>query len=594
MNRSWRVWSVFALGLLVATGALAEVSRTVLRLDREGAQARRQAVVEENVRLALWRMDAALSLFIARENLRPFFEYRPFIPIGREWTDMLRAVRPEEEVQLSPLATAHPEYVRLYFEVEPDGVVSSPQVPTAVDMTRASRLHDRDPHNVPFDAMAVDRAMKDLERLTPVVATLRVPGAVALATPRAEDSAPLQGNSLASQTVRNNSEYASRAYSATNGVIGYAVEKREVGMPTGISRGWAAETLLTPDSVMMPVWKNGELFLIRSINASGQRYLQGCWVEWPALSQWLQKEVKDLLPNAHLEAAPGAQVNGERRLAALPVLLIPGSLDVQDSAGGAPVELLLSLAWGALAVVALAIGLLLRGTLELSERRGAFVSAVTHELRTPLTTFRMYTEMLGEGMVPSPEQQQTYLSTLRREAERLSHLVENVLSYSRIEERRSPGRIPPIELAELMGRVEPRLRERAEQAQFVLTVEADEAPAGTKVRLDVAAAEQILLNLVDNACKYAAEAQDRRIQLRLVAQRRRVLFVVRDHGPGIPAATRRRLFQPFSKSASQAAVSAPGVGLGLALCRQLARSRRGDLRYLDTGEGAEFTLTARR
>ena len=76
----------------------------------------------------------------------------------------------------------------------------------------------------------------------------------------------------------------------------------------------------------------------------------------------------------------------------------------------------------------------------LSERRGAFVSAVTHELRTPLTTFRMYAEMLAEGMVPSPEARQKYLETLRREADRLAHLVENVLQYARLERGRPGGR----------------------------------------------------------------------------------------------------------------------------------------------------------
>ena len=72
----------------------------------------------------------------------------------------------------------------------------------------------------------------------------------------------------------------------------------------------------------------------------------------------------------------------------------------------------------------------------LSERRGAFVSAVTHELRTPLTTLRMYTEMLADGMVPDEPRRRSYLQTLRAEADRLGHLVENVLAYSRLERNR--------------------------------------------------------------------------------------------------------------------------------------------------------------
>ncbi len=76
--------------------------------------------------------------------------------------------------------------------------------------------------------------------------------------------------------------------------------------------------------------------------------------------------------------------------------------------------------------------MMLRGVLALSERRASFVSAVTHELRSPLTTFRMYAEMLAEGMVRDEQQRDRYLSTLRQEADRLSHLVDNVLQYARL------------------------------------------------------------------------------------------------------------------------------------------------------------------
>jgi signal transduction histidine kinase len=106
------------------------------------------------------------------------------------------------------------------------------------------------------------------------------------------------------------------------------------------------------------------------------------------------------------------------------------------------------------------------------------------------------------------------------------------------------------------------------------------------------AVEQILFNLVDNACKYAAEATDKTVQLRVDALHDSVAFQVADHGPGIAPDQQRRLFRPFSKSAQQAAHSAPGVGLGLALSRRLARRMGGDLRYEPTDtHGACFVLT---
>jgi signal transduction histidine kinase len=237
----------------------------------------------------------------------------------------------------------------------------------------------------------------------------------------------------------------------------------------------------------------------------------------------------------------------------------------------------------------------LRGVVALSERRGAFVSAVTHELRTPLTTFRMYAEMLAEGMVPSAEQRQKYLETLRREADRLAHLVENVLQYARLERGKPSRQKETFTVSALLDRVQPPLADRAEQAEMKLVVEIDDEVRSQRLTTDSGAVEQILFNLVDNACKYAAASEDKRIQLRVTRQRRLVSIEVRDHGPGISPTARRRLFTPFSKSAQEAARSAPGVGLGLALSKRLAADLGGRLAMSsnrgDAEPGAAFVLT---
>ena len=108
---------------------------------------------------------------------------------------------------------------------------------------------------------------------------------------------------------------------------------------------------------------------------------------------------------------------------------------------------------------------------------------------------------------------------------------------------------------------------------------------------DRSAVERILSNLVDNACKYARQAADRRIHLEGGADSRAVWLSVADHGPGLSRAELRRLFRPFHKSAGEAAQSAPGVGLGLALSRRLARAQGGDLRFESPeGRGASFVL----
>jgi signal transduction histidine kinase len=248
-------------------------------------------------------------------------------------------------------------------------------------------------------------------------------------------------------------------------------------------------------------------------------------------------------------------------------------------------------AWLCTVLAVAAVVVLVLGMTALSERRAAFVSAVTHELRTPLTTFRLYTEMLSGGMVPDEARRREYLETLRGESNRLAQLIENVLSYARLERRRVVTHAEVVTIAQLTYRFAARLRDRAEQARMELDLMMDDSLCDATVRTDVSAVEQIVANLVDNACKYAAGAEDRRIHVQVQADPRWLRLRVTDHGPGLAANAARRLFRPFCRSAQDAANSAPGVGLGLALSRRLARRLGGDLALVPSDiAGACFEL----
>jgi signal transduction histidine kinase len=194
-------------------------------------------------------------------------------------------------------------------------------------------------------------------------------------------------------------------------------------------------------------------------------------------------------------------------------------------------------------------------------------------------------------MVKEESRKQQYLTTLRAEANRLGHLVENVLAYSRIERGRADGRIQTIPIPELIDAVKERLGERAKQAGMELTIELPSNAQALAVKCDASAVEQILFNLVDNAGKYASSAKDKRIHLSAAANGSAALIRLADHGPGFSREECRKLFRPFSKSAREAANSAPGVGLGLALSRRLAREMKGDLKLEDCEGGASFLLT---
>jgi signal transduction histidine kinase len=209
----------------------------------------------------------------------------------------------------------------------------------------------------------------------------------------------------------------------------------------------------------------------------------------------------------------------------------------------------------------------------------------------------MYTEMLAEGMVPNESTRRRYLATLRAEADRLGHLVENVLAYARLERGRDGGQVQSVALGGLLDRLDNRLKMRTQEVEMEWLRDKCEPQLKTVVLVDPLAVEQILFNLVDNACKYAATATNRRVELTIsISPKRRksILLQVRDYGPGVSKSGLNRMFRLFRKSATDAAHSAPGVGLGLALSRRLARKMGGDLRLCDPAseskEGACFVL----
>src|SRR5204863_256712 len=134
------------------------------------------------------------------------------------------------------------------------------------------------------------------------------------------------------------------------------------------------------------------------------------------------EEIHEELPHATLrarsiETPPPAE--DRTALIGLPFELVPGPVPQYDAGSGSTARISLYLALASALVAALAVGVVLRVLLSASNRRAAFVSAVTHELRTPLTTLRMYAEMLADGKV-KPEREKQYFDTLRREADRLA------------------------------------------------------------------------------------------------------------------------------------------------------------------------------
>jgi signal transduction histidine kinase len=599
MRRTWALWMLFAVCLVVGLVAMVWISMAVLRLDAAEAQARRQAHEEENVRLALWRMDSMLAPMIAQETARPYFAYSPFIPAEQAYTRMFAQIRHGEVLVPSPLLAWESPLVLVHFQFDGEGQASSPQAPAGEMRAIAARFTSFERMDEAGEMLQKLEGMLDRQRL---LAALPEEAADQVFSRAAGGYAELlAGNSInASKSMPaqqaagvQQQEQAARSINEFHNRTDNTL--RQQNLEFNLQRGnWRksddgiVEGRII-EGVMRPLWVDDALVLARRVNVNGQVYVQGCWLNWPAIRGMLLEQVADLLPSAGLEPA-GDERRPLRLLASIPVLLTPGAVQATAPTAMSPIRLTLIAAWAGVFVGAAALGLLVWGAMRLSARRGAFVSAVTHELRTPLTTVSMYAEMLENGMVRDEAQRRQYLGTLRAEAQRLGHLVENVLAYSRIERGRASGRSQELTLSQLLEVAGQRLAGRAEQAGMSLEIAVADG-GDVAVRADASAVEQILFNLVDNAAKYASGAADRRIRLQGAPDGRCAVIRVADGGPGIATAQRRRLFRPFGKSASEAAHSAPGVGLGLALSRRLAREMGGDL-VLEpaNGVGASFAL----
>lgn len=252
---------------------------------------------------------------------------------------------------------------------------------------------------------------------------------------------------------------------------------------------------------------------------------------------------------------------------------------------------------GVLLVAILAAAILAGGSLLLwqarrsereAEQKTSFVANVSHEFKTPLTTIRLYAELLEQGRVRDAAQGGEYLRTIGRETQRLARLVNNALDFSRLEQGRKKFARDRVDLSavlkHLLAAHAPRIEEAGLRVETVL-------PEKQLIReTDRDAIEQIVLNLLDNACKYAAGGGEVQVTL-AVRPAGGVEIRVRDRGPGVPAGHRERIFEKFHRVEDALTAEKSGAGLGLSIARQLARGLGGELRCIARdGGGAEFVL----
>ena len=528
-----RLWYVFGVGALALVAAMVWVSAAMLELETAETNAKADAEYQERLRLALYRLDYKFSRMLAREADRDPTQYAPFFYQQGQWrASDLKKLRKNQVIARSPLLADKPEFVRLHFQVDAAGRFTSPQVLTG---QWVELVED-------FNAEANRANVQQLEEVQRLVDP---------------------------QEIGAQLEEARKQTAAQTAQVAQSKRAQVAAEKKGLE----------------PIWEGEELVFLRRVTIDGEPYTQGFLVDWPRLHATLKSEIEDLFRNATLR--PATDETTDRRLFTLPVVLdAPRPARVALTRWTAT-HTVLAFTWAVVVAGLGAVGVALKKSIEFGERQRRFASLVTHELRSPLTTFRLYSDLLAEGLVKEKEKRATYHRTLQKESGQMTRMVENVIAHSRLEEGRAKLIRERILLTKLLDDVTADLAACAEQAGMELSVNAG-GVADVALETDPAAVGQILHNLVENACKYGASP----IHVGASVHHGTLRVSVRDHGPGVPPPVARRIFRPFERGARDETDPVRGLGLGLALSRGLAHDLGGDLTLDPPPDGgACFVLT---
>jgi two-component system phosphate regulon sensor histidine kinase PhoR len=224
---------------------------------------------------------------------------------------------------------------------------------------------------------------------------------------------------------------------------------------------------------------------------------------------------------------------------------------------------------------------------QLENTRREFVANVSHELRTPLSLIKGYVETLLDGAINDRELSGKFLQTIERHSNRLTNLIEDLLTISRLESGQITLHLKTVPLrpfaASLIAEMQSRARERG-------TDVVNEIPEQLHGRADPDRLEQVLVNLVENAIKYGRT--NGRVTLKGRAVNGHVELCVADDGPGIPPEAQERVFERFYRVDRARSRESGGTGLGLAIVKHIVQSHGGKVWVeSEAGRGAQFYFT---
>jgi len=286
---------------------------------------------------------------------------------------------------------------------------------------------------------------------------------------------------------------------------------------------------------------------------------------------------------------PGARIQADEG-----AVRLPGSggyrvASPPDSRGAAGVLLIAGFSVASLVAIAAfaAFARSVRREARLTRLRGEFVATVGHELRTPVAVIRSAAEALALGRATRDEDRERLIQGIVRESERLSGLLGNVLDFARMEAGRRDLARTDCDVGQVVRETVDAHRAALDRVDVEVEVHVETGLPSLQCDRDALGAA--LANLLDNAAKFGRDRHD--IAVRVRRDGVHVVLEVVDHGPGVPDAEKRRVFERFFRGAAPDVQETRGTGIGLALVRHAAEAHDGRVEVVDTeGGGATFRL----
>lgn len=227
-----------------------------------------------------------------------------------------------------------------------------------------------------------------------------------------------------------------------------------------------------------------------------------------------------------------------------------------------------------------------RKEVQLAQNKSDFISSVSHELRTPLALISMFAETLEMGRMKSEQKRKEYYGIIHKEAQRLTGIVNNILSFSQLDAGKKELDLKSVDLTSICEDVINNYEFHLEQEGFTITKTLSQ---NIKILADADAISEIIINLIDNAIKYSEKTKKLKVEVKKLGNQ--AALTVQDYGVGISKSDQKYIFEKFFRSSTGDLAKKQGTGLGLALVKQIVDAHKATIELKsELDKGSTFII----